>query len=58
MEFAHPLYDNAPLSDSASQQAIMHFALANHLSYSATDQLLGLLKIHLPSSAKLSKKLW
>ena len=55
MEVAHPLYDSAPLSDFASRQAIMHFALTNHLSYSATDQLLALLKIHLPSSAKVPK---
>lgn len=41
MEFPQPLYDNAPLSDSASRQAIMHFALANHLSYAAVDQLLA-----------------
>ena len=33
----------------------MHFALTNHLSYSVTDQLLALLKIHLPSSAKVPK---
>ncbi len=55
MEVAHPLYDNAPLSNFASQQAVMHFALTNHLSYSANDQLLALLKIHLPSSAKAPK---
>ena len=54
MEVAHPLYDNAPLSDFASWQAIMHFALTNHLSCSATDQLLALLKIYLPS-AKVPK---
>ncbi len=57
MEFPQPLYDNAPLSDSASRQAIMHFALANHLSYAAVDQLLALLKIHLPSSAGIPKNL-
>ena len=52
IEVAHPLYDSAPLlSDFATRQAIMHFALTNHLSYSATDQLLALLKIHLPLSA-------
>ena len=55
MEFPQPLYDNAPLSDSASWQAIMHFALANHLSYAAVDQLLALLKIHLPSTAGIPK---
>ena len=49
MDFPQPLYDNAPLSDSASRQAIMQYALANHLSYAAVDQLLTLLKIHLPS---------
>ena len=55
MEFPQPLYDNAPVSDSASRQAIMYFALANHLSYTAVDQLLALLKIHLPSSAGIPR---
>ena len=55
MEFPQPLYDNAPLSDLASRQAIMHFALANHLFYAAVDQLLALLKIHLPSSAGIPR---
>ena len=50
-----PLYDNAPLSVSASWQAIMHFTLANHLSYAAMGQLLNLLKVHLPSRTLLPK---
>ena len=55
MDFPQPLYDNAPLSDSASRQTIMQYALANHLSYAAVDQLLTLLKIHLPSPSGLPK---
>ena len=47
------LYDNAPLSVSASWQAIMHFSLTNHLSYNAMNQLLGSIKIHLSSNAIL-----
>ena len=49
------LYNNAPLSVSASWQAIMHFSLANHLSYNAMNQLLDLIKIHLPAEAMLPK---
>ena len=52
MACSQPLYDNAPLSDSASWQAIMHFALNNHLSM---GQLLHLLKVHLTSQAGLPK---
>ena len=55
MELPQPLYDNAPLSNCASQQAIVHFALANHLSYAAVNQLLALLKIHPPSTAGIPK---
>ena len=36
MEFPQPLC-NTPLSDSASRQVIVHFALVNHLSYAAVD---------------------
>jgi len=54
-QLAGTLYDNAPLSVSASWQAIMHFSLSNHLSYNAINQLLDLMKIHLPSEAMLPK---
>ena len=53
----HPLYAGAPLSVAASWQSIMAYALANHLSYTAIDQLLGLLKLHVPSSSGLPKSL-
>ena len=52
-----PLYEDAPLSVAASLQAIMGFSLGNHLSYSAMDQLLDLLKLHVPSTCGLPKSL-
>ena len=52
-----PLYDGAPLSVAASWQSIMAFALANHLPYTAIDQLLSLLNLHVPSSSGLPKSL-
>ena len=61
---ATPLYPGAPLSKEASWLSIYQYAVSNRLTDTAIQQLLELIKMHIPSSDhcppslyKLKKKL-
>ena len=46
------LYDGAPLSTEASYCTLLQYAVTNHLSFHALNQLIELVKIHCPQSNK------
>ena len=53
-----PLYPGAPLSMEASWLSIHQFAISNHLTDSATKQLLDLIRIHCPQSSPYPPSLY
>ncbi|KAL5496975.1 hypothetical protein EMCRGX_G013356 [Ephydatia muelleri] len=50
-----PLFEGAPLSMKASWLACQHFALSNHLSDAAAQQLTELIRMHRPSDEHCAK---
>jgi len=53
-----PLYSGVKLSISAAYSVIMTYAVRNKLSYSAINDLLGLLELFCPSSNFLPSSLY
>ena len=53
-----PLYDGAPISQTASWLSIYQYAVSNRLTDHATMQLLDLIKIHCPSPSFCAPSLY
>ena len=53
-----PLYNGASLSTETSSWAIMQFAISNKLTYSATSELLELIKLHCPAPNSCVRSLY